>query len=132
MRKFVCLMLVVVIALSSVFFAYAESDKFVTGISVCTLPDKREYSYGETVDPAGMSLYVFYSDGSNEIITDGFTLTDEVINQLGNRPVTVNYEGFTDVFYVQGYYKTYQKVLSIVSFLVSFFAVSFRNILEWF
>lgn len=132
MKRVLCVIMAFIACILLNISVFATDEKEISGISVCTGPDKTEYSFGETVDATGLTLYVFYSDGTCEVKSDGYTLTDTLINQLGNRPVTVNYKGFSTVFYVKGYYKTYQKVLSVVSFLVSFFSVSFRNILAWF
>ena len=41
----------------------------LSGISVTTLPNKTAYTFGETLDPAGMVVTAAYSDGSSAPVT---------------------------------------------------------------
>lgn len=63
-------------------------------ILINTYPSKMDYVRGEKFDPAGLSLLLIWSDGSREVITDGFT----VVNQdsaltLNDRTVSIEYSG---------------------------------------
>lgn len=75
-------------------------ERSIESISVSKLPDKTVYSIGETVDTSGMELTVNYSFGDPQIITDGFVCSPKRILGIGERTITVNYEGFTAQFTV--------------------------------
>ncbi len=63
-------------------------------ILVNTYPDKTEYVRGEKFDRTGLSLLLIWSDGSREVISDGY----EIVNQdsaltLNNRTIRIRYMG---------------------------------------
>lgn len=65
-------------------------------ILINTYPGKMDYVRGDKFDPAGLSLLLIWSDGSREVITEGFT----IVNQdsaltLNDRTVSIEYAGLT-------------------------------------
>ncbi len=80
----------------------APTSSTVTGVEICTLPDKTEYQLGEKKDWTGLSLYVVYSDGSKEVITSGFADSGFSSTTTGTKTVTVRYKlRYTAKFTVQ-------------------------------
>ncbi|MBR6800196.1 MAG: RICIN domain-containing protein [Eubacteriaceae bacterium] len=73
---------------------YAIWEKItVEEISISSLPSKTEYEPGEDFDPTGLELKVTLSDGSEKIIDEGFTVTGFDSDKVGNKVITVTYEG---------------------------------------
>ena len=72
----------------------------VSGISLASEPYKTSYAVGEMLDPAGLQLNVFYSDGGSEIISSGFYVDAVQLTTPGMKAVNVSYEGNTCTFYV--------------------------------
>ena len=76
-------------------YALWEKDPVViTGIEIATLPDKTDYLVGESLDTAGLTLRVLYSDDTEELLTEGFTLAGFDPQTAGTQTVTVSYSGF--------------------------------------
>lgn len=78
-------------------------DKTLSGISIQTRPTKLEYAQNkETFETAGGTLLLNYADGSTQVVE----LTEEMISgfdnsTLGEKTLTVTYQGFTTSFVVQ-------------------------------
>ncbi len=66
-----------------------------------TRPTKLSYWLGEALDPSGMTVEVFYYNGTSEIISTGFELTGYDPNTVGTQRITMHYGGKTDSFGVQ-------------------------------
>ena len=64
-------------------------------IEISSLPDKTEYNIGDGFDSTGLKLKLTYSDGSNEIITSGYTLSGFDSSSAGAKTITVTYSGFS-------------------------------------
>jgi len=62
-------------------------------IVVSQPPNKTDYLIGDPLDHSGLTLTVTYSDGSTQMVTEGFTLSETKLNKPGNTTITVNYEG---------------------------------------
>lgn len=79
------------------------ADKTLSGISIQTKPTKLEYTQNEdTFEVAGGTLVLTYTDGTTQVIE----LTEDMISgfdntQLGQRTLTVTYQGFTTTFEVE-------------------------------
>ena len=67
-------------------------------ISVRTKPNKSVYIQGNTLDVTGLSLTAKYNNGSEKIITSGFTCTPMELTSYGNMYVTVQYGGMETKF----------------------------------
>ena len=70
-------------------------------VSVETLPLQLAYTAGDTLDPAGLSLAVLMSDGSTQVVSEGYTLYPTRLEQAGARIIEVNYEGLLCYFEVE-------------------------------
>ena len=73
------------------------SEKQVTNVTVDTLPSKVSYYDGERLDTTGLRLLVKYTDGSYELVTDGFTAGPTTVNynNTSTANVAVRYQGYT-------------------------------------
>lgn len=133
MKKILAAFLAVIAVMSFMLIPVsAEEEKTVADIWVITLPDKMEYNKGEEIDLTGIEVGVAYTDGSSEIVTEGIETSITVFNQKGSIPVTLTYKGEPEILTFHVDYSVWQKIVSIVTFLVSFFAITAKNILAWF
>ncbi|MCL2509123.1 MAG: bacterial Ig-like domain-containing protein [Oscillospiraceae bacterium] len=78
----------------------SDAAPVITSIAVKTNPAKTVYFAGETLNTAGLSITVNYSDGSSETKTTGFTASPQTLNTAGTKTITVGYEGFNATFTV--------------------------------
>ncbi len=62
-----------------------------SGIYINTLPSKIEYMEGDSLDTAGLSIRVDYTDGSSTIVTDGFSAYPTVLEKYGLQEIQINY-----------------------------------------
>jgi hypothetical protein len=82
--------------------AYAKPAPAPTlsSIAVTKNPTKTEYTVGETLATAGLTLTATYSDKSTKTITTGFTPSPTTLSTAGTQTTTVTYEGKTASFTV--------------------------------
>lgn len=73
-------------------------EKTLTKILVSKLPTKTTYSIGESLDTNGLQLKAEYDDGSNKIVTNGFTTSGFSSQSTGKKIVTVVYQGKSATF----------------------------------
>ena len=69
-------------------------------INIQSHPTKTEYFPGETLDTTGLTLNAFYSNGTREVITEGFTCDPTTMTETGVHPITVRYLDKETRFYV--------------------------------
>ena len=69
-------------------------------INIQSHPTKTEYFPGETLDTTGLTLNAFYSNGTREVITEGFTCDPTTMTETGVHPITVRYQDKETRFYV--------------------------------
>ena len=72
----------------------------VTGVALVTKPAKLSYENGEALDTTGLSLFVKYSDGTTETISEGLEITGYNAKTAGDQRVTVSYQGQSTGFTV--------------------------------
>ena len=82
------------------FEVFVEGIKPIS-IEIKTLPNKVEYLVGESLDTAGMSLYVTYNNRTKKVITEGFTYDDKKFTTAGRYSINVYYSGLECSFEVQ-------------------------------
>lgn len=82
--------------------SYTEGDKTVSAnlpvnvvsrlesIIISNPPTKLDYEFGESFNPAGMTITANYSNSTNKEIT-GYTYTPTVFNQSGQQQVIISY-----------------------------------------
>lgn len=73
----------------------------ITKIEITALPTKVEYSKGDTLDTSGMLISTVWTDGSKEVLTDGYTVSDLDSSEAGEKTITVTYQDFTATFTVE-------------------------------
>lgn len=62
----------------------------LASIAVTAQPTKTVYEYGDTFDPAGMTVRATYSDGTAGNVT-GYSCSPSTLNTVGTQTVTVSY-----------------------------------------
>ncbi|MBR0140292.1 MAG: S-layer homology domain-containing protein [Firmicutes bacterium] len=81
-------------------------ENTLTGIEVTTLPTKKEYLVGESLNTEGMVVTASYADGSSAAVSS-YTVSPTTFGTAGEEvAVTVSYENFTDDFTVKVSLKT--------------------------
>lgn len=89
----------------------------ITAISVSALPDKTVYTYKtDEFDATGLEVLVIYSDGSTETISDtsALSISGYDAKPVGEKAITVNYEGFEAQFNVTVRYVWWQWIIRIL------------------
>lgn len=70
----------------------------LSAISIYSNPNKVSYMVGESFDPTGLKIKAYYSDGSTQILSCGFTYTVPDMSTAGTKTITVKYGGKTATF----------------------------------
>ena len=74
--------------------------KTLTSISISSNPTKTTYKIGESLNTSGLKLKLNYSDGSSEIVSNGFTTSGFDSSTAGTKTITVSYSGKSTAFKV--------------------------------
>lgn len=72
----------------------------ISGIEITTPPARTEYQKGDTLDISGMVVSIVWTDGSKEVLADGYTVSDLDSTETGEKTITVTYQTFTATFNV--------------------------------
>lgn len=72
----------------------------VSSISVYQNPSKTVYQVGDTFDTSGLKIKVYYSDGTYQVISNGFTTTSPDLSTSGRKTVIVSYGGKSTSFQI--------------------------------
>lgn len=78
-----------------------SKEASVAQIRVAQMPEKCVYMEGMPLATDGMRLKVTYEDGSTEEITEGFRCTPQILEEPGNKWITVTYGGTATAFCVK-------------------------------
>lgn len=71
----------------------------VSELNLVRSPDKKNYSTGDSFEPAGLVLEAVYTDGTTETVTNYTTDFDKVVAEPGTeKKVTITYGGKTVTF----------------------------------
>lgn len=82
-----------------IFYAvWQKNPVTVSSIAVNAMPSKTTYTVGEAFSSSGLSIKVNMSDGTSNIVTNGFTLSAPDMSTAGTKTVTVTYQGKTATF----------------------------------
>ncbi len=76
----------------------AKPAATVSSISIRTNPSKTTYTVGESFNSSGLTLNVYYSDGTSKSVTSGFICSKPDMSTAGTKKVTVTYKGKTASF----------------------------------
>jgi len=72
----------------------------LTSIQMKTSPTKTNYYVGEALNTQGISFVAKYSNGTEQILTTGYSCTPTTFNKAGVQQVTLTYNGKTTTFNV--------------------------------
>ncbi len=78
-----------------------EDALLPVALYVLSLPEKTDYTAGDTLDPTGLLLMVEFSDGSTAEVADGYSLYPTRLNTAGTQSIEVEYEGLLSHFDVE-------------------------------
>ena len=78
--------------------AVTVSENTAQTLTLLNYPQKLLYQVGEPLDTTGLQLAVSYSNGSTELITDGFTCSPTTLDYAGSQTITVSYMGMSCSF----------------------------------
>lgn len=92
-----------------------ETQKKIASISVEKLPDKTSYYYKDVIDTTGLKLEVVYSDGSREIVDEGYSVSPATCTERGSQSVKVSYQGKTAEFVVSVSFSWWQWIIWFVA-----------------
>lgn len=93
-----------------------STEKTVVSVSVKKLPEKTSYYYKEAIDTTGLELEAIYSDGSREIVKDGYSVSPSTFAARGNQTVTVTYQGATVEYIVTVSFAWWQWIIWFIAF----------------
>ncbi|MBR5562099.1 MAG: bacterial Ig-like domain-containing protein [Clostridia bacterium] len=93
----------------------AKPAATLSSISIRTNPSKMTYNVGESFNSSGLSLNVYYSDGTSKSVTSGFTCSKPDMSTAGTKKVTVTYKGKTASFNITVKAKPATVTLSSIS-----------------
>lgn len=71
-------------------------------VNITVSANKNQYSVGNQLGKRDVTVTVLYSNGSAEILKEGYEVINEVISHIGRHDVTVKYKGFTASCMVSG------------------------------
>ena len=72
----------------------------VSGISIKTQPNQTVYEVNDQLNLAGLVLEVIYEDGSKSEVAEGFDVSQVDMSTVGEKTITVTYQGKTAAFKV--------------------------------
>jgi len=72
----------------------------VSGISIKTQPNQTVYEVNDQLNLAGLVLEVTYEDGSKSEVAEGFDVSQVDMSTVGEKTITVTYQGKTAAFKV--------------------------------
>lgn len=81
------------------FTVSVEEESKATSVKLASLPIRREYTVGDTLDTSGLSLNVSDGHGS-QIITQGFSCSPSLLSTPGTQTITVTYGEYSSQFSV--------------------------------
>jgi len=82
-------------------YSITVKAKTPTSISLLTEPFKTEYYCGDSFDPEGITVRVNYDNGTNAVVSEGFTIRNfDSKNPATSQKVRVYYAGFYKNIYV--------------------------------
>lgn len=76
-----------------------QQDLNIKSVLIKTKPEKTEYYIGDSFDPKGLSLTVYYRNGSQQTITSGYSVSFDS-TKTGRVYVQISYGNRSDGFFV--------------------------------
>ena len=93
-----------------------SGQKTIVSVSVEKLPDKTSYNYKDAIDTTGLELEVVYSDGSREIVDEGYSVSPATCAERGTQTVKITYQGKTTEFDVSVSFAWWQWIIWFIAF----------------
>ncbi len=90
-------------------FEVTVQAKAIDHIEISKKPDKTEYVEGTTFDPKGMEVTVYYNNGKQEVLIEGWEIA-YAFDKIGASDVTVSYQGHNTVLSVNVTAKTLTRI----------------------
>lgn len=81
------------VSASSPVISVSVTEAVVQSIMISTLPTKMSYRLGESFDTTGASILVAYDNGTQQVITEGFSYSPASFTVPGQASVTLTYSG---------------------------------------
>lgn len=78
----------------------SQAEEVIEGIGVLTLPTKTEYTVGESLNPAGLSIRAYTNNGHRDVTQEFLSCEPQVLTKTGSQTITVSYGGKTCTFTV--------------------------------
>ena len=85
----------------TLYAVWKKNSATLDTLSIDRLPSQTRYLKGDKLNTTGLTLKLGYSDGSGQLVTDGFTTSDFASDMLGTKTVTVTYGDKTVTYDVQ-------------------------------
>lgn len=76
-------------------------EPVITSVSITAMPEKLEYTEGDTLDTKGLTLSIEYSNGVTVTDDEGFTCSPTELKTPGRQTITVTYREKTVSFEVE-------------------------------
>lgn len=73
----------------------------ITNIEITAPPTRTEYQKGGALDTTGMIVSTIWTDGSKEVLADGYAVSELDSTETGEKTITVTYQTFTATFTVE-------------------------------
>ena len=85
----------------TLYAVWKQNAATLDALSIERLPAQTRYLKGDTLNTAGLTLKLGYSDGSGQMTTEGFTTEGFASDTLGTKTITVTYGGKTVTYDIQ-------------------------------
>ena len=85
----------------TLYAVWKSADAQAASLEIGKMPVRTMFLQDETLDAAGLELHVFYSDGTGQRITEGYTLEGYSAAELGTVTISAAWEGLTVSFDVE-------------------------------
>lgn len=79
-----------------------DYKRYPESITIVTPPTKVMYDMGEDFDPSGLTVEVVFTDGSSEVMTEGFSITPPDMDTIGTHSYSVTYTENGDTVITSG------------------------------
>ena len=86
---------------TTLYAVWKEASAAPQALEIRQLPQRTLFLVGEALDTAGLQLQLTYSDGTGQLLTEGFDVTGFDSEQPGTKTVTLAFASLTTSYEVQ-------------------------------
>ena len=79
---------------------FVSLDVTVSAVSIYQIPNKSDYNIGDSISLDGLVLFVEYSNGTSDLISEDYICDTYILSESGIQTVKVSYFGKTATFNV--------------------------------